>query len=185
VERDFTEAARWYRKAADQGYYFAQANLGFCYLLGRGVGKDPDEAVRWFCKAAKQGHYEPGKALVALGKVMVKGTVLKGGKPIPVSKFVRVVVTLIPVVKERRNYTTYTARADEQGNFETDQPVPLGKYKIAVYQGGMSPFSPDALQGAFGPNNTKIIRDIDGETLLQIDIAKPGGWLLFIPWQPR
>jgi len=34
VKQDYTEAARWYRKAAEQGYALAQFNLGnMCYVL--------------------------------------------------------------------------------------------------------------------------------------------------------
>jgi hypothetical protein len=107
-------------------------------------------------------------------KAKIQGTVLKDGKPIQVSKTGHVAVTLIPVVKEGEDFTTYPARADEQGNFETAVPIPAGKYKIAVQQFDPTP-QVDALKGAFSPNSTKIVRDIDGKTPLKIDIAKPEG----------
>jgi TPR repeat protein len=47
VPKDEAEAARWYRKAADQGLAEAEAHLGGCYALGRGVPKDEAEAGRW------------------------------------------------------------------------------------------------------------------------------------------
>ena len=50
------EAVRWYRLAAEQGEAMAQANLGFCYYDGRGVGKNYAEAVKWYSKAADQGN---------------------------------------------------------------------------------------------------------------------------------
>jgi hypothetical protein len=56
VPKDEVEAVKWYRKAADQGYYGAKANLGFMYAEGRGVPKDEVEAVKWYRKAADQGH---------------------------------------------------------------------------------------------------------------------------------
>jgi TPR repeat protein len=34
--------------AADQGYAFAQYNIGVCYGSGRGVVQDNAEAVRWY-----------------------------------------------------------------------------------------------------------------------------------------
>ena len=37
VEKNNTEAVKWYRKAAEQGYAGAQANLGVMYENGRGV----------------------------------------------------------------------------------------------------------------------------------------------------
>jgi hypothetical protein len=52
------EAAKWFRKAAEQNYAPAQSNLGCCYDNGRGVTKDAVEAVKWYRKAAEQGHPE-------------------------------------------------------------------------------------------------------------------------------
>ena len=53
---DYAEAMRWYRKAADQGYARAQANIGHLYLDGLGVPRDYAEAMRWYRKAADQGY---------------------------------------------------------------------------------------------------------------------------------
>lgn len=50
-----TAAATWFRKAAEQGYAFAQSNLGTLYRDGRGVPENDAEAVVWFRKAADQG----------------------------------------------------------------------------------------------------------------------------------
>ena len=50
------EAAKWFRKAAEQGDPEAQNSLGFCYAEGQGVPHDIDEAMRWYRKAAEQGH---------------------------------------------------------------------------------------------------------------------------------
>jgi len=52
--QDHAEAARWYRKAADQGFPGAQYNLGIAYANGLGVAQDHSEAVKWFRKAAYQ-----------------------------------------------------------------------------------------------------------------------------------
>lgn len=48
------EAARWYKKAADQGFAEAQCNLGLRYVAGRGVTHSHAEAARWLRKAADQ-----------------------------------------------------------------------------------------------------------------------------------
>ena len=53
--KNYTEAVRLYRIAAEQGYADAQCNLGYCYETGLGVEKDPKEAVKWYRKAAEQG----------------------------------------------------------------------------------------------------------------------------------
>jgi tetratricopeptide (TPR) repeat protein len=56
VPRDYSEAVKWYRKAAEQGYAQAQHNLGYCYQCGLGVKRDYKEAVKWYRKAAEQNH---------------------------------------------------------------------------------------------------------------------------------
>ncbi|MDA9976306.1 sel1 repeat family protein [Alphaproteobacteria bacterium] len=53
---DFTEAAKWYRKAAEQGVAQAQNRLGVMYARGQGVTQDIDEALKWYRKAAEQGY---------------------------------------------------------------------------------------------------------------------------------
>jgi TPR repeat protein len=45
VAQDFAEAARWYRKAADQGNAPGQASLGDMYAHGQGVTQDYAEAA--------------------------------------------------------------------------------------------------------------------------------------------
>ena len=55
VQRDYPEAVKWYRKAADQGVATAQCRLGFCYHNGQGVQQDYAEGVKWLRKAAEQG----------------------------------------------------------------------------------------------------------------------------------
>jgi TPR repeat protein len=54
VVRDQAEAAKWYRKAAEQNLAVAQNSLGFCYDKGEGVAEDRVEAVKWYRKAAEQ-----------------------------------------------------------------------------------------------------------------------------------
>ena len=56
VEKDYKEAVKWYRKAANQGGAYGQNNLGYMYRHGYGVEKDYKEAVKWYRKAANQGH---------------------------------------------------------------------------------------------------------------------------------
>lgn len=56
VEQSDAEAAKWFRKAADQGHADAQYQLGVMCQNGWGVAKDEGEAQRWFRQAANQGH---------------------------------------------------------------------------------------------------------------------------------
>ena len=50
-----TEAAKWFRRAADQGDALAQFYLGVMYNEGRGVPQDYAEAAKWYRLAADQG----------------------------------------------------------------------------------------------------------------------------------
>ena len=68
---DDAEAAKWYRKAAEQGDATGQVNLCRMYLLGRGgLAKDDAEAVQWCGKAATRG-YAAGQ--VTLGDAYLHG----------------------------------------------------------------------------------------------------------------
>jgi TPR repeat protein len=70
VPRDYTEAVRWYRLAADEGYPVAQYDLGDMYEEGHGVPQDYAEAVRWYRKAADQ---ELPVAQLGLGYMYANG----------------------------------------------------------------------------------------------------------------
>ena len=68
VARDYAEAAKWYRKAAEQGHADAQYFLGSLYYNGQGVAQDEAEAERWFRKAAVQGHTKAIHVLFVQGQ---------------------------------------------------------------------------------------------------------------------
>ncbi len=70
VPQDYTEAVKWYRKAAEQDNARAQYYLGAIYRNGRGVPQDEAEAVKWFRKAAEQGYTY---AQVNLGAMYYEG----------------------------------------------------------------------------------------------------------------
>ena len=55
MAQDYIEAAKWYRKAAEQGDARAQHNLGILCGNGEGVPQNSEEAAKWFRKAAEQG----------------------------------------------------------------------------------------------------------------------------------
>jgi len=56
VPKDYETAAKWFTKAAEQGFAEAQFNLGGMYEFGDGVPQDFDAALKWYSKAAEQGH---------------------------------------------------------------------------------------------------------------------------------
>jgi TPR repeat protein len=55
VPEDYTKAAEWCRKSADQGVAVAQYMLGDAYRFGKGVRRDYKLAVEWLRKSADQG----------------------------------------------------------------------------------------------------------------------------------
>ena len=52
VARDYAEAVKWYRLAAEQGDATGQINLGAMYYQGRGVAQDYVRAYMWADLAA-------------------------------------------------------------------------------------------------------------------------------------
>ncbi|MCH5319836.1 MAG: sel1 repeat family protein [Paramuribaculum sp.] len=56
MAQDYAEAARWFRKAAEQGDETGQCGLGRMYATGQGVAQDYAEAARWYRKSAEQGN---------------------------------------------------------------------------------------------------------------------------------
>ena len=63
VPKNMQEAAKWYRKAADQNH--AEAQYRYVYLLenGTGVKKNLAEAAKWFRKAAERGFVSAQRAI--------------------------------------------------------------------------------------------------------------------------
>lgn len=52
---DYSEAVKWYLKAAEQGNSSAQVNLGAMHAEGWGTPRDFQEALFWYRAAAQQG----------------------------------------------------------------------------------------------------------------------------------
>ena len=59
-------AAKWYEKAAYQGYSYAQYNLAGMHYLGKGIKRNYSLSYSWYKKAAQQGLE---KAQIALKKM--------------------------------------------------------------------------------------------------------------------
>ena len=55
VAQNYTEAAKWYRAAAEQGHEVAQLFLGL-YSNGKGFPQNHSEAARWYAEAAERGN---------------------------------------------------------------------------------------------------------------------------------
>ena len=67
---DYAEAAKWFRRAAEQGDVDAQDDLGDVYYQGKGVAQDYGEAVKWYRKAAERRNR---KAQYSLGNAYYHG----------------------------------------------------------------------------------------------------------------
>lgn len=64
--QNYTEALRWYKKAADKGDLGSCYSLGFMYDNGKGVLKDSIQAMAWYERAAQQGHTNSQNNLAAI-----------------------------------------------------------------------------------------------------------------------
>lgn len=66
---NYSAAAKWYQKAADQDDADAQYHLGALYLIGLGVAQDNKQAFKWYKEAAIQNHpqaqHQVGAAYIA------------------------------------------------------------------------------------------------------------------------
>jgi hypothetical protein len=72
VAQDSTEAAAWYRKAAESNVVQAQYRLGYDYFLGRGVPQNYAQSSKWWHKASAQG-YAPAEIGLGLSYFAGKG----------------------------------------------------------------------------------------------------------------
>jgi len=72
ISKNLAQAAKWYRKAAKQGYPQAQYNLGLLYEEGKGMTKNYHKATQWYKRAADKGLSEAQNNLGVL-YIMGKG----------------------------------------------------------------------------------------------------------------
>jgi len=70
VEKDPTEALRWYRRAASEGDALAAFHLGSLFERGVGTEQNFHEAARWYARAADGGNEA---ALTALAYLYERG----------------------------------------------------------------------------------------------------------------
>jgi hypothetical protein len=107
-------------------------------------------------------------------KVKITGKVLNNGQPLKITEGKgEVRITLLPVVEPGQPYDTFRGKAGTDGSFEIPD-VPAGKYRVGIEHLDPSP-QEDQMRGRFAPNNSKIIRDLDGKASLDLDVSKPTG----------
>lgn len=73
-DKDYTKAAEWYAKAAEQGHTTAQNQLCVFYFFGQGVPQNYEKAFEWASKSANQGN--------ALGETLL-GAFYEDGLSVP------------------------------------------------------------------------------------------------------
>jgi TPR repeat protein len=78
VARDYVQAARWYRKGADQGYAMAQLAVGGMDARGVGVPRDYVRAYMWIDLAT--GEISSTELLNGLEKVMTADQIAEAQK---------------------------------------------------------------------------------------------------------
>ncbi len=83
VSQSYTEALRWYKKAAELGYAPASYSIGIMYWSGKGVRLSGTDALHWFRKAAEQGSE---KAKVQIGMAYLSGSDMGVKSDIKVAK---------------------------------------------------------------------------------------------------
>ena len=76
--RNYAEAVKWYRQAAELGDPFSQYTLANLYVDGNGVDKNLTEAKKWYQKAAEHGHAEAIKKIYELGTIAESKQSIKG-----------------------------------------------------------------------------------------------------------
>ena len=80
VAKDYAEAVKWYRKAAEQGVAYAQYKLGNLYYNGEGVAKDLTKAKEWYQKAADNGYEDAKIKLKELSGTQQTNSISKKGQ---------------------------------------------------------------------------------------------------------
>ena len=81
VEKDLTEAIKWFKKAAEQGHEDAKWELANMYENGDGVDRDIAEAVKWYNEAGKSYVFAK-KVKEALKRLRKQKLIDKNGVPI-------------------------------------------------------------------------------------------------------
>jgi TPR repeat protein len=80
VPQDYATAARWYRKAAEQGDSLAQLSLGGMYFYGDGVPQDYVLAHMWFNLGAAGGEKKAAELRDMLAKQMTPAQIAEAQK---------------------------------------------------------------------------------------------------------
>ena len=111
--------------------------------------------------------------------VALSGTLTDEGTPLFVEGIENatgmIVLEFHPIIDGEPDRTaSASAEADLDGNFEIPQGIEPGEYIITVRQWEPYPEN-DLLKGKFRLGRSKIVRTIEGDTTLDIDVSRPEG----------
>ena len=116
------------------------------------------------------------------GTVKVSGTVTDGGTPLHVEGrdvkigWVTISFSQIPPEDQvdRQLVVSAAAQVDAEGNFELIDGIEPGEYLITIQQWDPYP-QRDRLKGKFDEKNSKVIRNITEDTVMDIDVSQSEG----------
>jgi len=77
VTQDYNAAFKWFKLAAEQGYVYAQYNLGIMYEQGYGVTQDFARAYMWWDIAASKGDEDAAGGRADVQKVLTPAQLKK------------------------------------------------------------------------------------------------------------
>jgi S1-C subfamily serine protease len=139
LHEDNVEALAWYRRAAENGFKGAQANLASMYEFGEGTPINIDEAVRWYRKAI-QNNSQYAKCRLAkiyIDQNMDRATIISlledgaSHHQIPCQKIYASYKN--STLKRRKNSTSGTGFfISQEGHLLTNYHVIEGKKDISV-----------------------------------------------------
>ncbi len=77
IPKDPEKAAKWMRRAAEQGYVEAEQDLGGMYMQGSAVQRNIEKALYWLRRAGRKGH--------ACAQTILGFDLLNGSNDVPVN----------------------------------------------------------------------------------------------------
>ena len=137
VSQDYVEAAKWYRREAEQGYIWGEVNIGRCYYTGAGVPKNYVEAYKWLNLAsAHTGNNDTESKLVEYSAKLREGMVNLGEiTPDQIAQAQQLSAAFVPQ-KEKPNsnssspVTTDSPTVIGTGFFITDDGYLISNYHV-------------------------------------------------------
>jgi TPR repeat protein len=124
VERDYTKAAYWYRKAAEHGDSDAQFAMGKLYKSGQGVEQNAQEAVKWYRKASEGGSAAAQNSL---------GIMYQSGTGVPHDD---VTAYSMYYLAAKHGSTTAAANRDNLAKTLTPDQIAAGQRRAAEFMKG-------------------------------------------------